>query len=154
MIATPEVLQTAPRHTATLRLAVAPNEMQKVMGPALGEVRAAVQAQGLAPTGPWFTHHFPKDGANFDFEICVPVFEPFIASGRVMPGEWPATRVARTIYPGPFQGLGAAWGELDAWIEANGLKRRSDLYECYVSGPESSPDPTKWKTELSRPLLG
>jgi hypothetical protein len=27
-----------------------------------------------------------------------------------------------------------------------------DLYECYVVGPESTPDPANWRTELSRPV--
>ena len=27
-----------------------------------------------------------------------------------------------------------------------------DLWECYVAGPESNPDPATWRTELNRPL--
>jgi hypothetical protein len=27
------------------------------------------------------------------------------------------------------------------------------LWECYLSGPESSTDPAAWSTELNRPLL-
>jgi hypothetical protein len=30
---------------------------------------AAVAAQGIAPAGPWFTHHLRMDPATFDFEI-------------------------------------------------------------------------------------
>ena len=48
-------------------------EIQKVMGPGYREVMAAVAAQGIAPVGPWFTHHLRMDPDTFDFEIGVPV---------------------------------------------------------------------------------
>ncbi len=63
-------------------------------------------------------------------------------------------RVARSVYRGPYEGLGPAWGELDAWIRANEHKPAPDLWEVYVAGPESSADPATWRTELSRPLNG
>ena len=60
---------------------------------------------------------------------------------------------ARTYYHGPYEGLGGAWGEFSDWIAANGLRPAPDLWESYVTGPESSPDPANWRTELIRPLL-
>lgn len=60
---------------------------------------AAVQEIGF--TGPWFAHHLKDYPATFDFEICVPVSAPVEAVGRVVPGEIPAVRVARTVYHGP-----------------------------------------------------
>ena len=47
-------------------------------------------------------------------------------------------KVARTIYHGGYDGLGAAWGELDAWIAAHGHTPAVDLWECYAAGPELS----------------
>ena len=52
----------------------------------------------------------------------------------------------------PHEGLGAAWEEFDAWITREGYTPAPDLLESYVAGPESSPDPAAWRTELSRPL--
>jgi effector-binding domain-containing protein len=88
----------------------------------------------------------------FDFEISVPVATPVAAAGRVRPGQLPAAKVARTVYRGPYEGLGSAWGEFIAWIKANGHETRADLWECYVTGPESSPDPSTWRTDLNQPL--
>ena len=105
------------------------------------------------PAGAWFTHHLKMDPAIFDFEICVPVTAPIASSGRVTAGRLPAARVARTVYHGPYEGLGAAWGEFCAWIEAKGYKTAPDLWECYVAGPESNPDPASFRTELNRPLI-
>jgi effector-binding domain-containing protein len=154
MFDTPVIVETAAQLTAAIRLTIACEEIRNVMGPGLTELMVTVATQGIAPTGPWFTHHLRMDPDVFDFEICLPVAEPVVATGRVKPGRLPAAKVARTIYHGSYERLGDAWGEFDAWITANGLVPASDLWECYVAGPESSPDPANWRTELNRPLVG
>ena len=153
MLETPQITQTTAQLTAIIHVTVPREEIQNVMGPGLHELMAAIAAQGIAPTGPWFTHHLRRPTDTFDFEISVPVSAPVAAAGRVPPGEWPAMKVARTIYHGPYEGLGEAWGEFIDWIEAHGHTPAPDLWERYLAGPESSPDPAKWRTELNRPLL-
>ena len=152
MLDTPQITQTAAQLTAIIRLTIPREKIRKVMGPGISELMATVAAQGIAPAGPWFTHHLRMDPAIFDFEIGVPVTAPVAAAGRVKPGQLPATKVARTIYHGPYEGLGAAWGEFIAWIAANGHTAGPDLWECYVAGPEANPDPATFRTELNRPL--
>ena len=120
----------------------------KVMGPGLSELKAAV-----ARTGPWFDHHFRRPTNTFDFEICLPVAARVTPVGRVKAGQRPATTIARTIYHGDYDGLGAAWGEFEAWIVANEHKTGPDFWQCYVAGPESNDDPSTWRTELNRPLI-
>lgn len=154
MIDTPQIVEIGPRLVAAIHVTVPRNEIQAVMGPGIQEVMEAVKAQGAGPIGPWFTHHLRMDPGVFDFEICVPVSAPVAAVGRVGCREMPAARVARTIYRGPYEGLGPAWGEFGGWMAANGHTPAPDLYECYVAGPESSSSPNDWRTELSRPLLG
>jgi effector-binding domain-containing protein len=154
MLDTPQIIQTAAQLTAIIRLTIPRGEIRNVMGPGISELMAAIAAQGIAPAGPWFTHHLRMDPAFFDFEISVPVTTPVVATGRVKPGQLLATKVARTVYHGSYEGLGAAWGEFNAWIAANGYTPGPDLWECYVAGPESNPDPATWRTELSRPLTG
>jgi effector-binding domain-containing protein len=152
MLDTPQITQTAAQLTAIIRLTIPREEIRKVMGPGISELMATVAAQGIAPAGPWFTHHLRMDPAIFDFEIGVPVTAPVAAAGRVNPGQLPATKVARTIYHGPYEGLGAAWGEFIAWIAAKGHTAGLDLWECYLAGPEANPDPATFRTELNRPL--
>jgi effector-binding domain-containing protein len=123
------------------------------MGPAISEVMAAASAQGIGAARPVFSHHFKMGPGVFDFEVGVPVTAPVTPVGRVKPGQLPGAKVARIVYQGPYEGLGPAWGELDQWIAANGHKAALNLWECYVAGPESSPDPARWRTELNRPLV-
>ena len=152
MIDVPHITQSAAQLTAVIHLTVPRPEMRKVMGPGITELMATVNAQGIALAGPWFNHHLKMDPQIFDFEIGVPVLAPVVPTGRVQPGRLPARRVARTMYHGGYDGLGAAWGEFDSWIAANGHVVAADLWECYVAGPESSADPSAWRTELNRPL--
>jgi len=60
--------------------------------------------------------------------------------------------VARTVFHGGYEDLGAAWGEFGKWISANGFTPAADLWEVYLAGPESGSDPATWRTELNRPL--
>ena len=153
MFEKPRLVQTAAQPTAVIRLTVPRSEIREVMGPGHRELMAAIVAQGVAATGPWFTHHLRVPAETFDFEIGVPVATPVGAAGRVRPGELRAATVARSVYRGPYEGLAGAWGELMAWVEAQGHTPAPDLWECYAAGPESSADPNAWRTELNRPLV-
>jgi effector-binding domain-containing protein len=152
MLDTPELTQSDNQIAAVIHLTIPREEIQNVMGPGISELMATVAAQGIDITGPWFSHHLRMAPDIFDFEIGVPVSAPVTPVGRVKEGTLPAARIARTVYQGPYEGLGNAWGEFNQWIEEQELAPRADLWECYVVGPESSPDPAQWRTQLNRPL--
>jgi len=152
MIDTPLITMSNEQLTAVIHLQIAKDEIQRAMGPAIQEVMAAVAAQDIARAGPVFTHHFKITPAGWDFEVGVPVLAQVSATGRVRPGRLPATRVARTNYRGPYEGLGAAWAEFRAWVDAQGQAATLDLWEFYVVGPESNLGPNAWCTELNQPL--
>ncbi len=152
MLDTPHITQTTTQLTAVIHLTIPRDQIQSVMGPGIGELMATIAAQGITPTGPWFSHHLKMAPDTWDFEISVPVSAPVVAAGRVKPSQWPAMKVARTVYHGPYEGLADAWGEFLDWITADGHTPAPDLYECYVAGPESSPDPANWRTEFTKPL--
>ncbi len=154
MIEKPKITTSPGQLAAVIHVTVPRSEIRNVMGPGLNEVHAALKAQGIAVDGPWFTHHLRMDPKVFDFEICVPVKSPVAAAGRVKPAEIPAMRVARTVYHGDYEALGQAWAEFDAWIKDQGLTPEPGLWERYTVGPETSPDPASWRTELSKKLPG
>ena len=153
MIDTPRITAIPAQLVAKIHLTIPRSEIRSMMGPGLSEVMATVSGQGIGPTGPWFTHHLQMQPATFDFEICVPVSAPVAAVGRVVPGEIPAITAARTVHEGPYEGLATAWREFHEWIGAQGHVARQDLLECYLAGPESSPDAARWRTELIQPLV-
>ena len=146
MLEKPRIIQTQAQPAAVIHLTVPKNKMREVMGPGLKELHAALAAQGIEPSGPWFTHHLTLAPSQWDFEIGLPIAAPMQPQGRVRPGELPALTVARTVYSGGYEGLGSAWGELMSWIQAEGHVPASSLWEVYL---EESP----CRTELTRPLV-
>jgi effector-binding domain-containing protein len=152
MLDDPMIVESEAQKAAVIHLTIPRSRIAEEMGPGFNELMSTLTAQGITPTGPWFSHHLRMDPAVFDFEIGVPVAADVTPSGRVKPGHLPATRVARTVYRGGYEGLGSAWGEFDAWLKSQGHTPAGDLWEVYMAGPETGPDSSKYRTELNRPL--
>ena len=152
MLTTPEIIETNIQEAAVIRLTIPRSAMMKVFGPAVSELMAALAAQGVEPVGAVFAHHLKMSPDTFDFELGVKVSAPVKSAGRVKPGQLPAVKVARTVYSGPYEGLPSAWSEFNKWMKANGHEQAENLWEVYLVGPQSSPDPANWRTELNRPL--
>lgn len=152
MIEPLRLVKTTLQHTALIPIQVPREEIQKVMGPGLMELNAAVAAQNVAVVGPWFTRHLRDPGAVFDFEICLPVASPVAPVNRVKPVQWPAMTIAQTTYHGGYEGLGGAWGEFIGMIKSAGHKTADGLYETYAVGPETGMDPSAWRTVLSKEI--
>jgi effector-binding domain-containing protein len=152
MLATPQIVQSSVQEAAVIRLTIPRSEMMKVFGPAVGELMAALAAQGVEPVGAVFAHHLRMPPDTFDFELGVKVATSVKASGRMKPGQLPAVKVARTVYSGPYEGLPSAWDEFIKWMKANGHEQAENLWEVYSVGPQSTPDSANWRTELNRPI--
>lgn len=154
MLETPHLTQAEEQPAAVIRFTIPRSEIQAVMGPGFQELMAVVKAQGIGPVGSFFSHHFAMYPDKFDFELGVPVAGPVTPTGRVKQGILPGGLVARTVYRGKYEDLHAAWEQFMEWIKTGGHGRATDLWEVYAKGPESSPDPANWRTELNQPLLG
>lgn len=152
MLDTPYITHADPVQAAVIRFDIPRAEIMHVMGPGMAELMSTAAAQDIGPAGRCYSYHFRMQPDRFDFEIGVPVSSPVAPAGRVQPGALPAARVARAVLHGPYDGLPDAWGQLMAWIEAQGLRKAPGLWEVYVSGPDLDPDPSSWRTELNQPL--
>ena len=138
MLTAPEITTTNVEEAAVIHLTVPRSEMRKVFGPAVGELMAALAAQGIEPVGAVFAHHLKMSPDTFDFELGIRVSAPVKATGRVKPGQLPAVKLARTVYSGPYEGLPFAWGEFNQWMKANGHEQAEDLWEVYSVGPRAT----------------
>jgi effector-binding domain-containing protein len=154
MIAPPQIVQSARQRTAAIHVTVPRNEIGQVFPAAVAELLAALREQGIAPAGPLLSYYLKMPSEVFDFEIAFPVEREVTSSGRVFASEVPAAKVARTIYRGPMEGLGAAWGELSNWMSAHGHAAGAVVWESYLVGPDATADPAAWQTELNWPLAG
>jgi effector-binding domain-containing protein len=133
MLAAPEIIMTNVQEAAVIRLTIPRSEMMKVFGPAVGELMAALAAQGVEPVGAVFAHHLKMSPDIFDFELGVQVSAPVKATGRVKPGQLPAVKVARAVYSGPYEGLPSAWGEFDKWMRGTATSKPKTCGRCIRS---------------------
>jgi effector-binding domain-containing protein len=151
MLETPQVLFTEAQQSAAIRFTVPLAQFQGAFDAATSELTDALASQGIEAAGPAYSYFFAMPGALFDMEIGVPVAAPVSTCGRVRAGALPAMRVARAVCRGAMEG-GAAWGELKAWIDANGHAAQAFMWERYVVGADAGTEPAAWRTELNWPL--
>lgn len=146
-------LTTEPLSGAIIHITIPRDQIQQVMGTAIHEVIAAAQAQGVGPAGPVFAHHFGMTPGIFNFDVGVPTSREIEPVGRVKPGGLPGTSVVRTVYTGPYEGLGQAWGDFQDRVEGQGWPLGPSLWECYLEGPETGRDASTYRTELKQTVL-
>jgi effector-binding domain-containing protein len=79
------------------------------------------------------------DGEAGTMQVAVPVKSEMAGSGRLEAGELPAGRALIATYVGPYDGLAAAWGEVHAKMEADGLEGCAAPWEQYVSDCATTP---------------
>ena len=149
MITEPLITHKPERRTATIHLVVPPMDMPKYMDPAIQEVLQVLAEQGVKPMGPLFSYHHRRPADTFEFEIGFAVNGEVKPQGRVKPSTLPASRVVSSLYTGPYEGLGGAWGELERWVRAQGHVETGRFWEAYLSNPEETPDPADYRTELN-----
>jgi effector-binding domain-containing protein len=151
-IETPKLVKTETLTTAKIYQVIPASQIRQAMGQTVTELRSAIRKQGKTITGPWFVHHMKPPAENFDFEVCFPVSHPIEPMGRVQPGEWPEMNLIRTFYRGGYEGLPAAWAEFTKWVAAHKHAVTADIWERYISGPETGTDSSAWVTELNCPM--
>jgi len=145
----PEIITTKAQPTAVIHLEIPGRDMPKYMDPAVQEILIALTVQGLQPAGPMFSYHHRRPAETFDFELGFPVVKAIKPTGRVMNGTMPAEKVVRSVYQGPYEGLGPAWGELERWVREQGYSGTGRFWECYLDNPEEEKDPKAYRTELN-----
>jgi effector-binding domain-containing protein len=121
------------------------------LGQLFGEVFAHLGRHRITPAGPpigiYHDEEFREQDA--DVEVAVPVTGSVPEGDRVKERELPAIEeMACIIHEGSYETIGGTYGQLMAWIEANGYRMCGPVREVYVRGPESGGDPSTYVTEI------
>jgi effector-binding domain-containing protein len=149
MLVNPEVVTVPEQRTATIHLVISGMEMPQYMDPAIQEVYGTLGELGIAPVGPLFSYHHRMPSDTFDFEIGVPIEQPFSGKGRLVPSTIPACRVFRVTYVGPYDGLGPAWQESSKLLAEAGHVPAGRFWESYTTDPSVVQDPNEYRTVLN-----
>ena len=128
---------------------------------ALLAVRTALAQSGHGPAGPALVRYslIAMEGV-MTIEIGYPITAAAASSlgASLRLGTLPPGRYAETVVEGPYGGLQAATAAFLAWGEEAGVRWAKDgasgahwtaRTEHYEVGPESTADPSQWRTRLS-----
>lgn len=152
MLNRPEVVELPARTTAVVRMTVERERIAEAFPPAIEEVISGIGAQGVQPGGPLFARYLQMGGKEVEVEIGFPLDQPIDPAGRVTIGSLPGGRALRAVHHGPYEELSTAWDQFGRWVAESDHQPEAGLWESYVKGPESTTDPTEWRTELILPL--
>jgi DNA-binding transcriptional MerR regulator len=122
---------------------------------ALGELRATMDAQGVAsagsPGGVFSPELFTDERG--EATIFIPAERPVRPMGRVRPLQVPAAELATTMHDGAHNDIDRAYGALGEYVAEHALAVAGPIREYYVVGPLETADETRWRTEVCWPIF-
>jgi effector-binding domain-containing protein len=126
------------------------------LGQLFGELFGYLGQRGIAPTGApvgiYHSHEFSESA--MDVEVAAPVAAEPPSAGRVSGRTLPAVNeMACVVHQGGYDTIGGTYGQVMAWIEANGYQVAGPTREVYIQGPESGDDASTYITEVQVPVV-
>lgn len=132
------------------RCAVA--ELPRVLGEAYAKIESYLVEVGGQPVYAPFVVYYNMDMDALDIDAGIPVAGGLSGMGEIQAHEWPAGRVLSSVYTCAYEGMPEAYAQIDAWAEANGVRRQGIVYEFYHNDPAITP-PGQLVTEIVFPLV-
>jgi DNA-binding transcriptional MerR regulator len=122
---------------------------------ALGELRAAVRAQGLHATGPsggvFASELFQQDQGQAT--MFVPVAGPVRPIGRVTSVVVPAAELAIICHHGSLADADLSYAKLGSYATTHEISIDGPLREYFLRGAGDTPDEAEWRTEIGWPIF-
>jgi DNA-binding transcriptional MerR regulator len=122
---------------------------------ALGELRAAVRAQGLHPAGPsggvFASELFQQDRGQAT--VFVPVLGPVRPIGRVTSVVVPAAELAIICHHGSLADADLSYAKLGSYATTREISIDGPLREYFLRGAGDTPDEAEWRTEIGWPIF-
>jgi effector-binding domain-containing protein len=157
---TAELEQRVRQPVAYRRTTVKLENLAQVQAKSLHEVWRAIEKRGLEPAGPPYVRYHTFGEVETDLEVGIPVREPGSGEPPVTAGDLPGGPAVTTWHLGAHDGLAAAYGRLQAWMEENHRDAGGAAWEVYwwvdpniEPDPSTWPNPTEWQTELVQPII-
>jgi len=129
------------------------DHMTEYFGRAFATAAAELGKQGAYPAGPPVAlyHGAPVENAA-DVTAGFPVAQPVAPTDAAVVEVLPGGPAIEAIHTGSYDTLGETYAELTDWLMEQHLNTAEDMWEEYVVGPDTEPDPAKWQTRIVFPL--
>ena len=114
---------------------------------------AALGEQGLAPAGPATAVYHGMPTSTVDVTAGFPVTGPAVAPDGLVLSTSPDGAAVTTVYVGPYDGMTRTYDEIATWMQANNLTPRTEMWEEFLTGAQTDPNPATWQTRIVFPLV-
>ncbi|GHF13096.1 GyrI-like domain-containing protein [Pseudolysinimonas yzui] len=138
--------------TAGVRETVPMAELTDFFSRAFSATMEALGAQGLHPVGPPYGKYYGMPGEVVDVEAGFPVATPITPAGKVVPGTLPGGRTVEATHIGPYDTMENTYADVQRYFAEQKLTPSEIMWECYLSDPDTEPDPANWRTQICWPL--
>jgi predicted enzyme related to lactoylglutathione lyase/effector-binding domain-containing protein len=148
----PVLVHCTEQPTAVVRETVAMDALPEFFSRAFGAVMAEAQGQNVQLAGPPFALYRGMPTETVDVEAGFPVAGSLADTGTVAPGTLPEADAFEAVHTGPYDTLGETYSAIQDRIREAGKNPSSAMWEFYLNGPPSEPDPSKWQTKVVWPV--
>lgn len=148
----PHVVHLEPQESIAVRGEVPRAELAAFFEDAFHQAAAQAQEAGLEIVGPPFGFYPRMPDETVEVEAGFPVSRPADPRGGAHRLVLPGGRAVEAIHVGPYDSMERSYGELVAWMSEQGLEPAAQVWETYLSDPESHPDPSTWQTRIVWPV--
>ena len=99
-------------------------------------------------------HKWDAENKAVMFSTCFPVKERVITTNDILIGFMPAKKTFKTILKGNYSYLPEAWETAYKNLEKQDFTpvQNGEPFEVYSVGPQDTPNPSKWVTEIYIPM--
>ena len=138
--------------TAVVREQVALDALTEFFGRAFGTVAAEAHAQNVQLAGPPFALYRGMPAQTVDVEAGFPVAGTLSGTPAVAAGTLPEADAFEAVHVGSYETLTETYAALQDRIREAGKNPSATMWEFYLNGPSTEPDPSKWQTRVVWPV--
>jgi len=124
------------------------------VGELFGELFGCIGQLQVRPIGPTILIMYDPEfrEQDVDVEVAIPVAQAVPAGTPLRDRILPEVQAACVVYQGAYDGIGAAYNAVMAWLEPNGYKIAGPCRENYLHSPGDTTDPAQYVTEIQVPV--
>ena len=148
-----EVKEVEAAKALVIKTSVPINEIGPKMGEMYGKLFGFLEENNIEPVGPPFAvyYEFNPEG-NTTFETGIPVAQTVEGNEVISFKEFPAMKVATTIYTGAYETFIPVYEALSKYLEENKLESDGTTWEIYLTDPNEVEDPNENQTIIYFPI--
>lgn len=147
-----ERITVASRTVLGVRETVQPEDLSEFFGRAFERAQSAIRDQGAIVAGPPVAVYRGDPEHGFDVLAGFPVMGAVQGSAGVEVTELPSGQAIAAIHIGSYDAMGETYATVTSWMQDRHLTPAEPMWEEYLAGPETSPDPAGWRTRIVFPL--